>query len=217
MPLRSIVPLTLTAALLLPTLASAQQTAEEAMQSIAGRAQFHIRQAELCKQPDEATRQAMSSKILAWVNEEAARVGVPPSALTEAAAEGAGQAESRLGSRPSADECETSAQHFGTFLADTITQRKATQTVLLGRNTRAHFQLRTAQLCKQPDDATQNAIASKVNAWLAAAAAEAGVLPETLAKNAAEATRAADGDFARDPSPKRCQQNAASLITLSGG
>jgi hypothetical protein len=216
MRLRFIAPLALATALL-PALAQAQQTAEEAMQSIAGRAHFRIRQAELCKQPDDAARREMSARILAWVNEEAARVGVSPTALAEAAADGAGQAESRLGNHPSADECATNAQHFSTFLADTMTQRKATQTVLLGRNTRAHFQMRMAQLCKQPDEARQQEIASKLVAWLSATAAETGVSAEALAKNTADAVRAADADHARDASASRCQQNASSLISMSGG
>jgi hypothetical protein len=218
MNFRLLVPFAITAAAaIFPAAASAQQTAEEAMRSIASRAHFHIRQTELCRSPDEGSRKETADRILAWVNAEAARVGVSQAALAEAAQDGADQAESRLGNTPSADECATGAQHFATFLADTINQRKAAQTVLLGRNTRAHFQMRTAQLCKQPDDARQKEIASKLNEWLAAAAAEAGVLPDALAKNAADAVRSADAEHARDPSPKRCQQNASSLISLSGG
>jgi hypothetical protein len=215
---RSIAPLVIgAAALLLPGIAAAQQTAVQAMQSINARAHFQIRQAELCHQPDDATRRDISAQILAWVSGEAARVGVDAAALESAAADGIAHADSRFGSTPSAEECATGVQQLSSFLADTVRQRNAAQKVFLGRHSRAHFQMRMAQLCRQPDEARQQEIASKLNDWLTANAAEAGVLPAALVKSAADATKAADAAYAQDASAKRCQQDVQSLITLSGG
>lgn len=218
MSLRSIAPLLLgAAAALLPCATPAQQTAQEALQSIASRAHFRIRLAELCRQPDDTRRQEMSSKILGWVSAEAARVGIPDAALADAAADGIAQADSRFGRTPSADECASGTRDFTAFLANTISQRKSAQSVLLARHARAHFQMRMAQRCGQPDEARQKEIATRLNESLTAHAAEAGVLPMSLTQNAADAASAADAAYARDSSAKRCQQEAESLITLSGG
>jgi predicted protein tyrosine phosphatase len=118
--------LTLCAALL-PGIAVPQKTAEESMQDIASRAHVTIRRADICRQPDETVRQTESAKILAWIDAEAARVGVPASALADEIKESVAYAESRLGTSPSAAECEIAARHFVTFPDHMVSARKSEQ------------------------------------------------------------------------------------------
>ena len=186
------------------------------MRSFASRAQFHIRKAELCGQSDPATRQKIAA-LRAWVNAEAARVSVSPAALSDAANEATAHVDSRYRKAQSADECQANAHDIATFLDDMIAERKFTQSIVRGLITRAHFQMRMAQLCRQPDEARQKEMASRLEAVLDAYAAEAGVLPDLLRKNATEAAQTAEAAFAQDSSDQACQRNAASLITLSGG
>lgn len=203
--------------LLLPGIAAAQRTADESLQGITAQAHFRIRASELCRQPDEAQRQEMASKILGWINAEAARVGASPAALAAGAQEGVRHAESRLGATPSADACEASTRQFTIFFNSMVTQRESQQSSMLEMHSRVHMQLRVAELCGDPDETKRVEMAARLDPALAAFAAEAGVLPDLLAKNAAEAARTGELAYAQNPSAEACRKNAASLISLGGG
>jgi len=218
MRFRSIAPLLLAlTALHLPGLAAAQRTAEESMRGITAQAHFRIHASEMCGQPDVAERREMASKILSWISAESARVGVSPAALAGAAEEGTRHAESRIGTPPSAEQCEASTRQFKVFLNSMISQRESQQRSVLGMHTRTHAQLRVAELCGDPDDTRRKEIAARINDALSAYAAEAGVLPDLLASNAAAGAQAGESAYAQNPSADACRKNAASLISLGGG
>jgi len=185
------------------------------MRSIASRAQVQLRMAELCGQSDQATRQKAAA-IRAWVNDEATRVGVSPAALAEAANQATQQVDSKYAKARSADECQANARSVATLIDDMIAARAFKQNIVQGFITDAHVQMRMAQLCRQPDEARQKEIASRLEAVLNAYAAEAGVLPDLLHKQAAEAAQTAEAAYAQDSSDQACRSNAASLLTLSG-
>jgi len=204
-------------ALHLPEIAAAQRTADESMQGITAQAHFRIHASEMCGQPDEAERRETASKILGWISAESTRVGVSPAALVDAARQGEQHAASRIGTPPSAEQCEASTRQFKVFLNSMISQRESQQRSVLGMHTRTHAQLRVAELCGDPDDTRRKEIAVRINDALAAYAAEAGVLPDLLATNAAAGARAGDSAYAQDPSADACRKNASSLISLGGG
>jgi len=218
MRFRSIAPLLLAlSALHLPGIAAAQRTADESMRGITAQAHFRIHAAEMCRQPDEAERRETAAKILSWISAESARVGVSQGALVDAAEEGVRHAESRIGTPPSAEQCDASTRQFKVFLKSMISQRESQQRSVLGMHTRTHAQLRVAELCGDPDDARRKEIAARINDALSAYAAEAGVLPDLLASKAAAGAQAGDSAYAQDSSADACRKNASSLISLGGG
>jgi hypothetical protein len=204
-------------ALQLPGMAAAQRTADESMQGITAQAHFRIRASEMCGQPDEAERREMASKILGWISAESARVGVSQAALVDAAQQGVRHAETRIGTPPSAEQCEASTRQFQVFLKSMISQRESQQRSVLDMHARTHAQLRVAELCGDPDDTKRKEMAARINDALSAYGAEAGVLSDLLANNAVMGARAGESAYAQNPSADACRKNASSLISLGGG
>jgi hypothetical protein len=207
----------LTAATLLqPGASHAQRSGVQSMQGITAQAHYRIRAAEMCRQPDDAERQETASRILGWIDAEAARVGVSPTALVKAAEEGVQHAENRIGNPPSAQACEANTTQFKVFYKSMISQLESMQRSVLDMNARTHSQLRMAELCGDPDEAKRKELAARITGALAGLASQAGVLPDLLASNAASGARSGEAEYA-NRAPDACRKNASSLIDLGGG
>ncbi|QEI07681.1 hypothetical protein FXN63_18915 [Pigmentiphaga aceris] len=211
-----IAPLLLASATLLPLTSAAEpKTAEEAMQSIASQANFFLRRAERCPQFNEAERKALSSKILGWIDAEAARVGVSPAALAVGTKEGINYADERFPTM-SADDCKYIMHDVRTYYKPMVAQRKAGQVQLFDLASRAHFHLRMAKFCKVFDEAEQQAMAANLDKALTAFAAEAGALPDQIAEYTTRAADAAEAAYKEDPSAANCSRSTRSLQALVG-